>query len=322
MESYKATIVPVSSDNRPFWSVMIPTHNCSNYLRKTLEQVLQQDPGPDLMQIEVIDDFSSDNPEKVVKEVGKGRVGFFRQPKNVGHTKNFETCLQRSRGLWVHQLHGDDYVLPGFYNELYNVIQNNPTIGAAFCQNFSVNEQDQFIGLSSLIQTQAGIIPDFLRSIAYRQRIFTPSIVVKRAVYEDLGGFDERLKWCEDWEMWVRISKHYNFGYLPKALACYRVHNTSNTAKYAKNAIKMLDFVEGVRVVNNYLPENEKASHLKEVLNYYGETWVMYEIESALRAGDKKTAWFNWKLANKITSAMSVKIRLAKLAYRLAKAKS
>ncbi|QMU27564.1 glycosyltransferase family 2 protein [Adhaeribacter radiodurans] len=316
---YRANIPLVEESVRPFWSVMIPVYNCSKYLAKTLESVLMQAPGEEQMQIEVVDDFSSDNPEKVVWEVGHGRVNYFRQSQNLGHTKNFETCLKRSNGLWVHQLHGDDYILPGFYDELHEVIQNNQKIGAAFCQNFSINENDQFIGLSSLIQTEAGVIPDFLSTIAYRQRIFTPSIVVKRAVYEDLGGFDERLKWCEDWEMWVRISKYYEFGYVPKALACYRVHNTSNTARYAKNAIKMLDFVEGIKMVNNYLPEEAKSSHLKEVLNYYGETWVMYEIENALNAGDKKTAWFNWKLANSITSAMSVKIRLAKLAYRIAK---
>jgi len=319
-QQFRAKLEEVKDEKKPFWSVMIPAYNCALHLRKTLESVLAQDPGTEHMQIEVIDDCSSDNPEKVVQEVGRGRVGYFRQEKNVGHTKNFETCLKRSKGLWVHQLHGDDYVLSGFYDEMKKLIDANVEIGAAFCQNFMVNEFDQFIGLSGLIQTQAGVIPEFLKSIAYQQQIFTPSIVVKRSVYEDLGGFDERLKWCEDWEMWVRISKKYAVGYLPKPLACYRVHNTSNTARYAKNAIKMYDFVEGIKMVNAYLPESERAVHLKQVLNHYGETWVIYEIENALKGGDKKTAWSNWKLANRITSAATVKIRLAKLAYRIAKA--
>jgi glycosyltransferase involved in cell wall biosynthesis len=317
----RAMINPVNQANRPFWSVMIPVYNCSKYLSKTLDNLLKQDPGTKHMQIEVVDDFSQDNPEKIVWEVGKGRINYTRQEKNVGHTKNFETCLQRSTGHWVHQLHGDDYVLPGFYKEMQNLIESNDQIGAAFSQCYHVNNNNQFTYLSELLQTEAGLIPNFLKKIAYRQHIFTPSIIVKRAVYENLGGFDDRLQWCEDWEMWARISKDYDFAFLPKPLACYRVHDTSNTAKYAKNATKMRDLVNGIKIINSYLPESDRPAHLKEVLNHYGETWVLYEIENSLQAGDKRTAWLNWKLANKMTYAASVKIRLAKLAVRIAKAR-
>ncbi|CAN5247991.1 hypothetical protein BH24GEM2_BH24GEM2_01670 [soil metagenome] len=78
---------------------MIPTYNCAAYLRVTLQSVLIQDPGPGRMQIEVVDDHSTrDDPEPVVRDVGQGRVGFFRQPYNAGHVASFNTCLQRSRG--------------------------------------------------------------------------------------------------------------------------------------------------------------------------------------------------------------------------------
>ncbi|HZY25562.1 MAG TPA: glycosyltransferase, partial [Bacteroidales bacterium] len=76
---------------------MIPTYNCAHYLRETIASVLAQDPGPEIMQIEVVDDHSTrDDPEVVVKELAGDRVGFYRQSQNVGYIKNFETCLQRS----------------------------------------------------------------------------------------------------------------------------------------------------------------------------------------------------------------------------------
>src|SRR5918912_1129900 len=108
--SYRVEILPVPEGTvRPFWSVMIPTYHCARFLRQTLESVLAQDPGSESMQIEVVDDGSTlDDPEKVVKDVGQGRVAFYRQPQNVGHTKNFETCLKRARGKVVHLMHGDD----------------------------------------------------------------------------------------------------------------------------------------------------------------------------------------------------------------------
>src|SRR6476469_290020 len=99
--------------DRPLWSVMIPTYNCTKYLRQTLESVLCQDQGPGKMQIEVVDDYSSDGDvAAVVQEVGRGRVSFFQQKENKGHIRNFETCINRSEGHLMHLLHGDDLVKP------------------------------------------------------------------------------------------------------------------------------------------------------------------------------------------------------------------
>ena len=66
------------------------------------QECSRADPGPDCMQIEVIDDASTtDNPQAVVADIAPGRVGFFRQTSNVGHIRNFETCLIRARGHLV-----------------------------------------------------------------------------------------------------------------------------------------------------------------------------------------------------------------------------
>src|SRR5262245_31425455 len=117
---HRRRIMSVSGDGspRPLWSVMIPKFNCARFLRQTLESVLCQDPGPEVMEIEVVDDCSTkDDPEQVVRDVGRGRVKFYRQKQNVGHTRNFETCLQRTSGQLVHLLHGDDAVIRGFYQK-------------------------------------------------------------------------------------------------------------------------------------------------------------------------------------------------------------
>ena len=63
---------------RPFWSVMIPTYNPQpHYLEETLRGILLQDPGPEQMQIEVVDDGSANNTaSEVVYRIGAGRVAF------------------------------------------------------------------------------------------------------------------------------------------------------------------------------------------------------------------------------------------------------
>ena len=71
--AFRPAIPPVPAGvARPLWSVMIPTYDCAHHLRETLVRVLAQDPGPDAMQIEVVDDHSTrDAPEDVVREVGE-----------------------------------------------------------------------------------------------------------------------------------------------------------------------------------------------------------------------------------------------------------
>src|SRR5207237_5089035 len=81
-------ISPVDG-SRPFWSVMIPTYNPrADYLEETLHSVLQQAPGPEQMQIEVVDDGSLDNTvSEVIWRVAAGLVTFYIDPQNHGLAK-------------------------------------------------------------------------------------------------------------------------------------------------------------------------------------------------------------------------------------------
>ncbi len=267
--AFCTVIPPVSAHiSRPLWSIMIPTYNCANYLRETLTSVLAQDLGPDVMQIEVIDDCSTkDDPQAIVEEVGKGRIGFYRQPQNVGHTHNFATCLQRSRGHLVHLLHGDDCVKAGFYQKMQQAFETSPDIGAAFCRHTFMDEYSYVQLTSPLEQSESGILSNWLEKIAIEQRIQTPSIVVRREVYEKLGGFDQRLLWCEDWEMWVRIATHYPIWYEVETLANYRYHASSSTARNIKTGENLKDLRRAITIMQSYLPK-PLAKEIFQKANY------------------------------------------------------
>jgi len=262
---YRPTIPPVAdSVPRPLWSVMIPTYNCAEYLRQTLASVLAQDPGPDVMQITVVDDHSTlDDPAAVVEELGRGRVEFYRQPHNVGLVKNFQTTLELSRGKLIHQLHGDDLVRDGFYQKMQTAFIENPEIGAAFCRYIMMDEQSHWQYISVLEQQESGVLPSsWLDLIAGFQRIQTPSIVVRREVYEKLGGFDHRLATnAEDWEMWIRIVTNYPVWYEVEPLALYRKHSRSTTKSNVKNGKYVQQMREAVKIFRAYLPK-EKADKL------------------------------------------------------------
>jgi glycosyltransferase involved in cell wall biosynthesis len=166
--------IPAVADEveRPLWSVMIPTFNCGDTLRAALGSVLGQDAGAGRMQIEVVDDCSTrDDPEALVAEMGRGRVGFYRQPRNVGHVRNFNTCLRRSRGRLVHLLHGDDCVRDGFYEVMERGFRRRPDAGAAFCRYISAGVDGHWSTIAPLEQPVAGVLERWFEKLAVGQRL-------------------------------------------------------------------------------------------------------------------------------------------------------
>jgi glycosyltransferase involved in cell wall biosynthesis len=245
---------------RPFWSVMIPTYNCAHFLRETLHSVLSQDPGPEQMEIEVVDDCSTkDDPEAVVREIGRGRVRFYRQPRNTGPIGNFNTCARRSHGHWVHILHGDDTVRPGFYARASNAIAVQPEIGAVTFRYIYMFEDGHWQNLSELESRIPKVLGDeFAARMMLTNEIMFPAMVVRRSVYEQLGGFRSELVHCADWDMWLRTVLNYPIFYDPEPLACYRVHAAADTARLVSTGENVKDERRFSQILRTYVPP-EKA---------------------------------------------------------------
>lgn len=243
---------------RPLWSVMIPAYNCMQFLEETIASVLQQYQGDGKMEIEVVDDCSTDGDVgALVERVGNGVVKYYRSEKNMGNLRNFEACINRAKGHYIHLLHGDDYVLDGFYTEIERLFDLLPSAGAAFTDFDVVDEKNNFLRKEAKLQESPGVIPDAIGLLATQQRIQTPAMVVKRAVYEKLGSF-YGVASCEDWHMWVRIAANYPLLYSPKNLACYR-HRTNNLTSHSFTTGQYTnDIVKVINLNVNFLPPDRK----------------------------------------------------------------
>ena len=246
---------------RPFWSVMIPTHGCSPYLEQTLLSVRDQDPGPEKMQIAIVDDAS---------------------------TGDFVEETARS-DLWLST--GDSPLLdsPGYCGELESLYRpeswalgppapsgrsGNPGLLRATRGRRSGETRSwrcvlsklahrsgrrTRTGISALERATAGACEDWLERIAVSNRIQCPSIVVRRQVYEELGGFRSDLSFTLDWEMWVRIAYRFPVYYEPDALAAFRVHDDSETSRLCDDGSNVVDLLRAIEIVNEHLPANQRG---------------------------------------------------------------
>jgi glycosyltransferase involved in cell wall biosynthesis len=235
-------IAPVAAGmRRPLWSVMIPTFNCAKYLRETLESVLAQDAGPAQMQIEVVDDRSErDDPEAVINEVGRDRVRFHRKHVNEGAIRNFNTCIERSRGHLVHILHGDDLVETGFYREFGAAFEASPDCAAVFCRAFDIDESRNLLGLSDFCQSLTEGSSD-VSELMMNNPMRTPAAVVRRSFYEQYGGFDTSLVYTADWDMWLRAILNSRARMLNRPLASYRKFDTNDSSRLRRSAEQLRD---------------------------------------------------------------------------------
>jgi len=251
--------------HRPFWSVMIPTYNKTKYLKETLKSVLEQDLGIEQMQIEVIDNCSTEGEsEAIVKEVGKGRIDFYRQPYNVGMAGNWNTCINRARGHWVHILHDDDTVRPGFYSHLQAALEKKPPVGAAFSRCISIDPESNWLSISPIEMQGSGIVSNFIERLSPGV-IQCPSVVVDRSTYEKLGGFCCELKYMPDLEMWMRIALNYSFWYESLPLACYRVRAAdSGTVAFFKTKTVVTDAYRLIGILNSYISPEIADKILKQ----------------------------------------------------------
>ena len=251
--------------------MMVPVYNCSHFLPETLQSILAQALPEQDMQIEVIDDASTDaNVAALVQEIGQGRVKYFRQKQNVGSLRNFETCINRAQGQLIHLLHGDDRVLPAFYEKLSQLFNRFPEAGAAHCRFTYIDEEGQWLYNQNLEMEAEGILENWLPRVAVRNLSQYAATVVKREVYEKLGAF-YGATYGEDWEMWVRIAKHYPVAYTPKILAEYRKHSTSISSNKFLTGQNSEDILQVMALIQQHLPPEQRKPVLQASRKFYAQ---------------------------------------------------
>lgn len=254
---------------------MVPTYRPNEtYLRQSLESVLQQAPGSEQMQIEVVDDCSPGmDVAALVKSIVGERVQFSRTPENLGLAGCWNTCIERSRGDWVHILHQDDWVLPQFYGRFEALIQRKPEIDAAFSRHLYADADGHWTGVSPLEMREAGELKGFDSKISVWQRIECPAVIVKRSTYARLGGFRKGLPYLLDWEMWCRIAAKGRWAYVPEPGAVHRRHPMSETQRLLNANKTVEDFLIGGRIARAHFSQELQARTARSFHNklaHYG----------------------------------------------------
>ena len=303
---------------RPIISVVIPTYEPGPFLADAIVSVLAQDLGSASMQIAVVDDGSKHSrPSEVLREVATtDRIEYYEHTDNVGLAGNWNRAIGHARGQFVHILHQDDTVHDGFYTALLAGLNRGLPIGMAFCRHAFIDENDTIQRISHRERWRAGILARWCKRLSERQRVQCPAAIVRRDVYEDLGGFRSDLRYALDWEMWVRIACRYAVWYEPQVLAHYRRHASAETARLRAAGRVTADLMHAIELMSQHMPAHERG-RMKE--NAYRRLVHVHsrQARKLLKKGADSQAAVQIESARAAVNAMSESLTKRWLQYQL-----
>lgn len=207
-------------------SVVIPNYNRAILLKEAIESVLNQ--SHDIHEIIICDDGSTDNSLDVVLSFNNSKIiwlngihtGRPAGPRNRG--------IKYATGNWIAFLDSDDKWDKNKISEQIEVIQNEKSF--AICTNAHIlgNLTRKLYFDLNTISTNISF-----NNLLNNNPIICSSVLIKKSILYEIGFFNENIKLraIEDYELWLRISRFYNWKYIDKPLTIYKDDTTNSIRK-------------------------------------------------------------------------------------------
>ena len=187
-------------------SVIIPTYNRKKTLARAIQSVINQSFSP--FEILIIDDGSNDGTEEWVKENFQNIKYIYKNNHGVSSARN--VGIENAHGDWVAFLDSDDEWLPNKLYKQVKSIESNPKM-----KFFHTNEiwirNGVRVNQMKKHKKYGGYIFEKCLDIC---RVSPSSVLIQKEVFDNIGIFDESLRVCEDYDLWLRITSKYPVAFL------------------------------------------------------------------------------------------------------------
>jgi glycosyltransferase involved in cell wall biosynthesis len=215
-------------------SVIIPAYNAEAFVADTVNSVLNQTYQD--LEIIVVDDGSKDGTLAALEPFGN-RVRVHQQ-KNGGVARARNTGVSLAKGSWIAFLDADDLWLP-------EKLERQMAITSA---PMSYTDRLNIGARGPLPEVQSDITPMhagdvFLPLLREGNFITNTSVVIRRELFEKLGGFYTGLNGTEDWDLWIRVAERNEIGFVPEPLVKYRFHNGSISRNYERMSRERMEVI-------------------------------------------------------------------------------
>jgi glycosyltransferase involved in cell wall biosynthesis len=215
--------------------VVITTYNHARFLGEAILSVLSQTAPPD--EILVIDDGSTDDPALIVRRCPN--IVLIRQA-NKGLSAARNTGWHAARGRYVAFLDADDRFQPTMIATNLAQFQERPNCAFVYGAYDNINEAGSFLSTVPLRPVGNDPFGAFLEGNCIGMH---GTVLYRRECLEKIGGFDSSLQSCEDYDLYLRLSRRYPVSASPERLADYRRHDSNmsnNVPRMLSTALTVL----------------------------------------------------------------------------------
>ncbi len=276
----------------PLVSTIVLSYNQRQYVLETLDSVKAQ--TYKTTEFIIVDDCSIDDSAAIIErwlQYNKIYCTFIRHDKNQGICKSLNDALAVATGKYISMVASDDIWLPDKIARQVEIMEAQPDqVGILYSDAFQIDEHgrplpEMFIAAhrNLLVMPQGKVLSILLEGN------FIPGMttLIRRECYREVGLYDETLPW-EDWDMWLRIARHYSFAYSSTPSAKYRYHEKSlshsSRSRMLKESVKI-----GLKQFDlGHLSEDQNSTLIEALL---GRSTELYRRDGSKSAEILLAVW-------------------------------
>jgi len=257
-------------------SVVLPTFNGEKYIRQAIDSVFTQSLPPN--EIIVVDDGSTDGTEHIVRSYGS-QVRYIYQ-KNKGVSGAYNAGIEVASGNYIAFLEHDDVWEPEKNACQVQCFEEDEQLGMVYSPALLL-EEGKLSKRNVVNLDNGGGVVTFADFFTRNRVLNCSTVMLKKSVLDDVGGFLEDLPLSFDYDLWLRIAAKYKIICLSKPLATYRIHS-GNLSKDANDLAA-------------------SVSSLKTILSWTGDSFARAQVGKKMekqRVAElcHQTAWYCAKL--------------------------
>lgn len=290
------TISSYSSNKQALLSVLLPVYNGGEYLKLSLQSVLNQQFTD--FEMLIIDDCSTDESFNYLQSISDSRISLFRNHQNRGLFFNLNYLVRESKSPLIKLWAQDDIMYPQCLGSFRAFHKLHPDIGFSYSGRDIIDEKGTIRKIDKVDNTPSLISTALHAKIAYYTGSIAGNIAnvcINKNALDDVGLFNEQMKISADFDMWVRLARDHETGFIREKIIQLRDHDKqlSRDEKFYINHVK--EDLEIYRYLDSYVTEEQrKAGHKvmrKNKLVFYYTLMV-----KCLLKGNLKTAGAYFKL--------------------------
>lgn len=262
----------------PLVSVLIRTQNRPFFLQQAIQSVLNQT-YPNI-EIVVVEDGINQS-QSVIDEFADKRITYHAIGEKTGRSNAGNVALSLAKGEWFNFLDDDDQLYADHIETLLAEVTNSANsqyYGAVYGATFEVITDYQTVSYQEKQYYERYREPYSVFTLLKHNFLPIQSVLFKRQLYDELGGFNDKLDMLEDWNLWVKYGTHLPFLFVDKTTSKYRVPATTSVA--TKRKAGFLEAFNEVVADQQQLPAlNISVKEAQQMLDIYLQSKKQMEAQ-------------------------------------------